>query len=194
MQQYVRSQRAVGGVINTVIVRAGAGGFILARDCCVLVKNGGRIELTKAWAKSQLHRMGYSKRRCSNARKVSLPHLKEIQKNFLADIQSEVVMNDIPSHLIFNWDQTALRFVPTGQWTMHPTGAKMVPIAHCDDKPKVTAVLAATLTAKVCLRRLSTRERQSDVIQRGLYLMVGTYGTVITIGQMKIQWYAMSKK
>ena len=90
--------------------------------------------------------MGYSKRRCSNAGKVALPHLKEIQENFLADIQSEVVMNDIPSDLIFNWDQTALRLVPTGQWTMHPAGAKVVPIANNDDKRQVTAVLAATLT------------------------------------------------
>ena len=148
VQGYVRSQRAVGGVINTAIVRAGAEGIILARDRSVLVKYGGHIELTKAWAMSLLHRMGYSKRRCSNAGKVSLPHLEEIQKNFLANIQSEVAMNDIPSVLVFNWDQTALRLIPTGQWTMHPTGAKVVPIAHCDDKRQVTAVLAATLTGE----------------------------------------------
>ena len=147
VQEYVRSQRAVGGVINTAIVRAGAEGIILARDRSVLVKYGGHIELTKAWAMSLLHR-GYSKRRCSNAGKISFPHLEEIQKNFLADIQSEVAMNDIPSDLVFNWDQTALRLVPTGQWTMHPTGAKIVPIAHCDDKRQVTAVLAATLTGE----------------------------------------------
>ena len=74
--------------------------------------------------------------------------MKEIQENFLADIQSEVVMNDIPSDLIFNWDQTALHLVPTGQWTMHPAGAKVVPIANSDDKRQVTAVLAAMLTGE----------------------------------------------
>ena len=148
VQEYVRSQRAVGGVVNTAIVRAGAEGIILARDRSVLVKYGGHIDLTKSWAKSLLHRMGYSKRRCSNAGKVALPHLKEIQENFLADIQSEVVMNDILSDLIFNWDQTALRLVPTGQWTMHPAGAKVVPIANSDNKRQVTAVLAATLTGE----------------------------------------------
>ena len=88
VQEYVRSQRVVGGVVNTAIVRAGAEGIILARDRSVLVKYGGHIDLTKSWAQSLLHHMGYSKRRCSNAGKVSIPHLKEIQENFLADIQS----------------------------------------------------------------------------------------------------------
>ena len=187
VQEYVRSQRAVGGVVNTAIVRASAEeGIILARDRSLLVKYGGHIDLTKSWAKSLLHRMGYSKRRGSHAGKVALPHLKEIQENFLADIQSEVVMNDIPSDLIFNWDQTALRLVPTGQWTMHPAGAKVVPIANSDDKRQVTAVLAATLTGEFLPPQIITKERQSDVIQRGLYLMAGTFGTVVTIGQTKI--------
>ena len=61
VQEYVRSQRAVGGVVNTAIVRAGAEGIILARDRSLLVKYGGHIDLTKSWAKSLLHRMGYSK-------------------------------------------------------------------------------------------------------------------------------------
>ena len=38
---------------------------------------------------------------------------------FLTDIQAEVEMNDIPNEIIFNSDQTALYFVPSGQWTMH---------------------------------------------------------------------------
>ena len=76
VQEYVRSQRAVGRVVNTAIVRAGAEGIVLARDRSLLVKYGGHIDLTKSWAKSLLHRMGYSKRKCSNAGKVALPHLK----------------------------------------------------------------------------------------------------------------------
>ena len=61
VQEYVRSQRAVGGAVNTAIVRADAEGIILARDRSLLVKYGGHIDLTKSWAKSLLHRMGYSK-------------------------------------------------------------------------------------------------------------------------------------
>ena len=44
------------------------------------------------------------------------------------------------------WDQTAVQFVPTGQWTMHKSDDKLVPIAHLDDKRQITAVLAATLS------------------------------------------------
>ena len=38
VQEYVRSLRAVGGVVNMAIVRAGAEGIILARDRSLLVK------------------------------------------------------------------------------------------------------------------------------------------------------------
>ncbi len=48
----------------------------------------------------------------------------EIQENFIADIQAEVVMNEVPPALIFNWDQTALHLVTTGQWTMNRAGEK----------------------------------------------------------------------
>ena len=45
--------------------------------------------------------------------------MKEI---FLADVTAEVVINEIPDELIFNWDQTALSIIPTGEWTMHQAG------------------------------------------------------------------------
>ena len=54
-------------------------------------------------------------------------------------------MNEIPDELIFNWDQTALPLVLTRQWTMHPAGGTMVPIAHSDDKQNITTVLAGTI-------------------------------------------------
>ena len=99
---------------------------------------------------SLLGQMGYVKRKCSNAGKVSVTHLKTIQEVFLADITAQVIMNDIPDELIFNWDQTALPLVPTGQWTMHPAGGTVVPNAHSDDKRNITAVLAATMAGE-CL-------------------------------------------
>ena len=66
----------------------------------------------------------------------------------MADVAAEVLMNDIPDKLIINWDQTGLPVVPTGQWTMHHAGEKVVPIANVDDKHQITAVLAATLAGK----------------------------------------------
>ena len=148
VKEYVESTRKVGGVVNTTLVMAGAEGIVAARDRSLLVANGGHIEITKAWAASLLQRMGYVKRKGSNAGKVSQPHLEELREIFLADIQAEVLMNDIPPDLIFNWDQTGLHLVSTSEWTMNRSGAKVVVISKSDDKRQVTAVLAGTLSGE----------------------------------------------
>ena len=92
--------------------------------------------------------MGFVKRKGSNAGKVTVAHFEEVKEVFLADISAEVLMNDINPELIFNWDQTAIHYVSTGQWTMHQSGEKIVPIAHSDDKRQITAVLAVTMMGK----------------------------------------------
>lgn len=92
--------------------------------------------------------MGYVKRKGSNARKVAVAHFEELKEAYPADIKAEVVMNDIHKELVFNWDQTGLHLVPTGQWTMNEAKAKIVPIANSDDKRQITAVLATTMTGE----------------------------------------------
>lgn len=57
----------------------------------------------------------------------------------------EALMNDVPPQLIFNWDQTAIQLVPTGQWTMNQ---KVISIAHLNDKCQLTAVVAASMTGE----------------------------------------------
>ena len=47
--------------------------------------------------------MNYVKRKGSNAGKVSVSCFNELQEVFLADIKAEVLMNDIPKDLIFNY-------------------------------------------------------------------------------------------
>ena len=56
-------------------------------------------------------------------------------------------MSEVHPQLLFNWDQTAIQFVPTGQWTMHRV-KKVIPIATLDDKWQITAVLAVTITGE----------------------------------------------
>ena len=77
-----------------------------------------------------------------------MTHFEDVREEFLADIKAEVLMNEIPPQLIFNWDQTVIQLVPTGQWTMHRAKEKVIPIANSDDKRQITAVLAATLTGE----------------------------------------------
>lgn len=64
----------------------------------------------------------------------------------MADISAEVFMNEIPHDLIFNWDQTGIQFVHTGQWTMNYTSEKT--IANSDDKRQIRAAFAATMTGE----------------------------------------------
>ena len=92
--------------------------------------------------------MNYVKQKGSNVGKTTPSWFSELKAEFLADIQAEVVMNEIPIDLIFNWDQTGLQLVPTGQWTMNEAKAKRVVIANSDDKRQITAVFAATMTGE----------------------------------------------
>ena len=70
VQEYINSTRAAGDVVNTAIVMGAAEGIISARDVSKLVSYGGHINISKGWAKSLLMRMGYVKRKASNAGKV----------------------------------------------------------------------------------------------------------------------------
>ena len=127
---------------------AAAEGVISARDAGLLKEHGGHIDIMKTWAKSLSRRMGYVKRKCSNAGKVTVAQFEDVKEVFLADITAEVVMNDVPSELIFYWDQTALNYIPAGEWTMHQAGEKVIPITNSDDKRQITAVFAATLSSE----------------------------------------------
>lgn len=148
VQEYVSSLRIVGGAVNTVVVRAAAEGIISARDITKLTSHGGHINITKSWAMSLLNRMGYVKRKASTSGKIPQSQYEELREVFLADIAAEVVMKDIPREMIFNWDQTGLSIIPTGNRTMEREGAKVVSIAHADDKRQITAVLAVTATGE----------------------------------------------
>lgn len=95
-----------------------------------------------------MRRMGFVKRKVSNAGKVLPAEYTELKEQILADIAAEVILNDILSDLVINWDQTGLKIVPTGEWTMNLARDKIVPVVGSDDKREITAVLAATASGK----------------------------------------------
>ena len=128
---FIRETRKAGVVPMTMSI-------VSAKDLSLLHGKGGHLVITSSWAKSLLKRMGYVKRKSSNAGKVALEDFEE----FLA----EVLMNDIPIDLVFNWDQTGIQLIPTGDWTMHQAKDKLVPITHSDDKRQITGVVAVTAT------------------------------------------------
>ena len=149
VQEFIESLRKVGGVVNTSIVMAAAEGIVAAKSPSSLAKHGGHLDtISRGWVRSLFTRMHYVKRKGSNAGKIIVKRFKEVEEVFMADIRAEVLMNDIHPQLIFNWDQTPLYYVPTGEWTMNKAKEKIIPIASSDDKRQITAVLAVTLTGE----------------------------------------------
>lgn len=110
----------------------------------LLSENGGHINLTKDWAKYLLQRMNYVKRRGSSTPKVAVENFTQVKAQFLFDVQSLIEIEEIPSSLIINWDQTAIKYIPVSTWTMADKGSKRVEIVGADDKRQITSVFAIT--------------------------------------------------
>ena len=53
-------------------------------------------------------------------------------------------MEEIPPHLILNWDQTGIKIVPSSSWTMNQSGAKRVEVCGVNDKRMITCVFCGT--------------------------------------------------
>ena len=99
-------------------------GIISVHDQTLLAENGGPLLLTKDWALSLLRRMGFVKRKATTKanQKMTKEKFQEEKKSYLDQIVAVVVMNDVPHSLIINLDQTGMKLVPAGDWTMAPIG------------------------------------------------------------------------
>lgn len=106
---------------------------------------GGTIQLGKEWAKGVLRRMGYTKRACSTA-KVVPADFAALKEQFLLDIQTIRVLGNIPPQMIINWDRTAMKIVPSSNWTMERKGTKRVEVVAVEDKRQITAVFGCSLS------------------------------------------------
>ena len=148
VQSYLLDTRKGGGAVTTDVAIAGALGIIRRKDSNLLAQNGGHIELTRDWARSLLDRMGFVKRKATTKAKVSVEGIDKLKEQFLFDIETFTTLEDIPESLIFNWDQTAIKYVPVPDWTMEKKGTKRVKLAGLDDKRQITAVFAATMTGE----------------------------------------------
>ena len=146
VQEYVKNLREAGAVINSSIVRAAAEGIVKNHDSNLLQCNGGHIVITKSWAKSFLDRIGFVKRWASTKAKVNPADFEAHKSQFLLDVKTVVVMEEIPKALVINWDHTGIQYVPVSSWTMAKEGSKRVEIAAISDKRQITAVFANTMS------------------------------------------------
>ena len=130
VKAYLKALREYGAVVNTAITIACARGVMKNVDSNLLKCHGGHISLTKH-AKYLLERMRVVKRRESK----SLPP-RWFKAQFVKAVE------EIPSELVINWDQTGIHYVPLSSWTMAKQGSKQVEIAGVDE---ITAVFGGTM-------------------------------------------------
>ena len=90
--------------------------------------------------------MGFVKRKVNTEVKVLVEDFEKLKSQFLFDIDTFTSLEEIPESLVFNWDQSALKYVPVPDWTMDKKGNKKVKLAGLDDKRQITAMFAATMT------------------------------------------------
>lgn len=147
VQKYVQAIRDAGTPIGTNVVMAAAQGIVKAHDRTFLFENGGYISITRNWALSLLGRMGYVKRKATtkSTPKMSDEVFQGVKTRFLKQVSSVSKLTSIPESLMINIDQTGIKLVPTGDWTMAASGSKRVEVAGLNDKRQITATFGASL-------------------------------------------------
>ena len=83
-------------------------GIMRDTDSNLLAENGGPITVGKEAARRLLGRMQFVKRRGTTKAKVVPSDFQALEAQFLGDIRSIVIFENIPAKLILNWDHTGL--------------------------------------------------------------------------------------
>ena len=147
LELYLRKIRQQGGVITASVVVAAARGIMISCDRSQLYEFGGHISLSRQWAYHFLGRMHFVRRKATTSKSKHKPaDFTEVKKSFLDDVQSVVMMEEIPPELILNWDQSGIHLVPASSWTMEQVGSKRVEITGVNDKRQITAIFCGSLT------------------------------------------------
>lgn len=147
VKNYVQALRSAGTPIGSSIVMAAGEGIVRAHDRTLLVQHGGHIQITKSWAMSLMNRMGFVKRKATTKSTPGLSgeDFERVKKGYLKQLARMVKLRDIPDNLIINLDQTGVKLVPTGDWTLAARGSRRVELAGLGDKRQITATFAASL-------------------------------------------------
>ena len=111
------------------------------------MEHGGYIEISKSWAQLLLERMNYVKRKATTkfTPGMSSQEFERVKTRFLKQIARMVKLREIPDSLIINLDQTGIKLVSTGDWTMAAQGSRRVKVVGLGDKRQITATFAASL-------------------------------------------------
>ena len=142
VKNYAQALRSAGSPIGSSIVMAAGEGFIVrAHDRTQLMQHGGYIQITKTWALSLLKRMGFVKCKATTKSTPSMSgeDFERVKAEFLKQVAGMVKLCSIPDSLIIrvNLDQTGLKHVPTGDWTMAAGGSRRVEVIGLGGKSHI---------------------------------------------------------
>ncbi len=104
IRNYILNLREAGGVVSVLIVIAAARGIIAHERKDMLSEFGGSFIPTKNWALCMLDRMGFTKRKETNAAKEKSGDLPEIKQNFVYKFLDVVSKHQIPAGMVVNWN------------------------------------------------------------------------------------------
>ena len=108
-----------------------------------MVKYGGHIEITNVSIKKDgLCQMQSHDKEASG---MSEEVFKKLNAKHLDQMMQIVKLYNIPDCLILNWDQTGIKFVPTGDWMMAAEGSRMVEMAGLGNKRQIIATFMVSL-------------------------------------------------
>ena len=142
VQSYITALSSRGGLINRALAVSTAKALIERYP-----KHVRNIDLdSSSWNRSLFKRMGYV-RRMKTSTKVDIPDAarKEIEFLFDYNIVSKVEAYNIPPGLIFNLDQTPIRYVTAAKTTLAKRSSTNVTIVGTDDKRTFTATFLINL-------------------------------------------------
>jgi hypothetical protein len=136
---YIRNIREFGG-----IVISSAKGLLKFHDPDVLQT----LDLGKTWAESVLC-LGYTKRKGTKVARSKPEDFEKTKMDYIERIEKCVNEHNIPDDLILNWDQTGVKLIPGGDWTMDAKGSKQVKITGLNDKRQITALLTISKSGEL---------------------------------------------
>ena len=108
----IHQVRESGDVVNNSVVVGIITGIMGDTDSNLLAENDGPITVGKEAAWCLLGRMQFVKRRRMTKANVVSFDFQALEAQFLGDIRSIVIFENIPAKVILNWNHTGLNYVP----------------------------------------------------------------------------------
>ena len=122
VKSFIKVTHKKGIIENSHTIMATATGVVVNHDANLLFKNSGYVEITKSWVQRLLEWINLVKRKGTTTIKVLPSNFEKLKKQFLSDVCTTVVMEEIPEELIINWDQTSLKYLPVSNWALQIKG------------------------------------------------------------------------